>query len=403
MSIKYILLSILFILIQSCDTSKSKKVKCDDSFFNNSLSIGEERAGNNISSPSDILVLLDDSKDSEFFKIIDNKYKLQSFNYNGLKGYIPQTSLLTDALANYLAYRYCEYINDLDKNSLLKMLLKGYSPSDDKKDISECFEKVFEIENAFLSYYLEKDSLNRKIKDFENYLVAFPDSKRIQYLWGKLNFDFGSIQTGLRVFNELLDKGYYQKPILKIIINYYNNLNQDSLRKYTVYFKQRFSTECNLGEISTFFDSTMSEGFLDDCKKCFVSPSRIDSMSARIFLCRKYLAVKNYFVVSKLFNEYKNNNQEFVLDKFKIFEAGEYFDMILQSYFLQKRYKDMYEFITKDMGYNDKIVIKNAADFYRLLLNYYKMYINANVSSDEFDAFYKKIYYSLPKPAFKNA
>jgi hypothetical protein len=400
---KYLFQGILFILIQSCNFSSTEKDRCNNSVFNSSLSIEIKENEHEISNPVDYLGLLDCSKDSDFFEVVNNKYKLQPFDYNGLKGYVPQPSFSTDKFANYLAYRYAEYVDDLDKNSLLKILISGHLRSNAKKDTAECLEKVFEIENLYLSYYLENDSLNKSIKEFENYLKAFPDSKRIQYLWAKLNFDFGSVQIGLKLFKELLDKEYYQKPILKLIINYYSNTNQDSLRKYADYFKQQYPYECNLGEISLFFDSTISQRFLNDCKKCFNGLSRKDSMSAKIFLCRKYLITKNYTMVNRMFNDYKSNNEEFVLNKFKIFEAGEYFDIILQSYFLQKRYNEMYKFITKDMGYNKKIVVKSAGDFYRLLLGYYKMHINANVSSDEFDAFFRKIYYSLPKSAFKKA
>lgn len=72
--------------------------------------------------------------------------------------------------------------------------------------------------------------------------------------------------------------------------------------------------------------------------------------------------------------------------KLKLWEKGEYYDIVLRSLFLQNKYEAIYIFLFKSVGLNETINIESGEDFYNLIKLYYNLYIDQ--SGEHFEQFF---------------
>ncbi|MGK2861747.1 MAG: tetratricopeptide repeat protein, partial [Chitinophagaceae bacterium] len=256
-----------------------------------------------------------------------------------------------------------------------------------------CLNRLAEIEFDFLSFYSLYDSIKKKeqINKFEKHLKEYPKSLRIQYLYGKLNYDMGFYNIGLPVFHNLLQKKYYENPILELMFEFYSIIDDDSVMHYAKVFSDRFPDNCNLGNLSVLIKQNQDSLFMEECEKCLKSEKLTDSIKAKIEMAKFYLNTRDFLKVKRLYNDYKIKNKDFTFNDFKIWETGEYYDIFLRSLFLQKRYRDFYEFIQNEMGYNKKINVENEKDFYKLIRKYHADYSESQ--SIEFDKFFNENFF----------
>jgi hypothetical protein len=353
--------SCLFLLMAvcNCNSQDNSQVCREQIFYSSSLAIGTSNSAiKKTDKETGMIELLNQSGDKEFIKSFRQEFGLDSFTYNGFSGVYPKTA---DFKTIYLAYRCADFKGDLDKNSLMTILLRAYSGLSTVPDSVPCLRSLLEIENSYLSAYLSHFENHQKIDRFHSVFKKFSDSKRAQYLWARLNYDFGSRDSAIILVKQLLAEKYYEKPVLKLLTRYYDHTT-DSLIKYSNIFSALFPAECNLAAILLNADSLGNPGGAINIGNCNNFISQKDSMTFKVFLGKYYLDHRNFSAVQKLFDEFRDRNTVNI-DDFKIWEKGEYYDLILQSFFLQKKYKDIYFFVIKDLGYNGKIVVENGMIF----------------------------------------
>lgn len=389
-------LALLIFTIIGCNSQTAVNEGCYAyESFNNLIGIPNREKGidDKLNTNSDLLQLLDNSEDIEFQNRFNAEYNLEWFVYNGFKILRPKSNSNNTWLPYYLSYRYAEYIEDIDKNTLMAILTDGYSYVTQADSVSNnCIKKAFEIEFEYLSAYSNEDGsiIREKVERFIGLIKLYPSSSRVKYLWARLNYDLDSSHTSHTAFQNLFNAKYYMKPILRRFIRHYVNLNDDSVRKYSTLMNNLYPNDCNLGKITLILDSKNNDSeIINACQQCFSGLSQKDSLLAKVLLCKYYLVTKRYLIVNKMYQDYKINNKKIILDSIKIWETGEYYDLLLRSYFLQKKYLDIYEFIIKELGYNKKIIIHDEKDYYNLILKYYQEYINKTPLQDEFNQFYK--------------
>lgn len=205
-----------------------------------------------------------------------------------------------------------------------------------------------------------------------------------------MNFSLKRFNVCLPIYNDLLQQDYYSYRILRRLADYYKDINIDSCKTYLNLLEKQFSSKCVIEGITLKNDSLL----ILNCNNCLKSNSRRDSIKARVELTKYYLKEKNYGQIEQLYNGFSNANKEFILDSLKIWEAGEYYDIMSQSLFLKQEYAKLCSFLVKDVSYNLKINVKNDEDLYNLVKSYYLKY-NKTKSLQDFDAFFNKNFFQI--------
>lgn len=375
----------LMIELSSCNSQINKNNSCEKSeFFNISMSIPSEVKNDIKSDKALFFNALNTSNDQQAFEVLNTGIQLTKDSNNSF-ALQPSIDSRSSQESKYMAYRFFEYLGNISKQELINQLLLLYDKS---KDSNSCVNKLAEIEVDYLSFFNLYDSTSKKNKllNFENYIKKYPESNRLKYLYSKMLYELGQFQMALSFFYNLIEKGYYEKPIFDCLFEYYSNKNTDSIKYYSTIFSESFPMLCNLGTLDIIKKTTNNDIFLNECKKCFKSRLQSDSIKAKISLGWYYLNNSKYNEIEILFNEYQKRNTKYNPARIKVQEAGEYFDIYLRSLFLQKQYKKLFTFLIQNVGYNEKIQISTNDDFYQLIENYYKEYYDK--SGQGFNNFY---------------
>lgn len=373
----------------NCNDSNKGSTTCQENCrFKGSLDI-EDKISQNCTNDSTFSLVLERLNHSDHKKALDiaKSFVLyEEIQYNSFKGIIAASNE-SSFWNSYIAYRLSSYNDDLDYNSLLRVLMVNYT-SGIKSIDSICIKKIVEIEQLYISFFLERqNNIGNQINKFRNFLYEYPTSKRIRFLWANLQFRFGSADSAILAYKELYYSSYYQAPILKLLTNYYKDKNLDSLKFYISAVSKLNPLGCNIENISTLLREAKHENIESECRKCFNSLSMKDSMSAVLMLAKYYLNIGDFSKVYKLYTQYEQANSEFVNDEFKTWEKGEFYDIFMQALFLERRYNDLKNFVFK-IGYNKKVIINNEDDFYNVIKRYYEHYIRHNAQN--FESFYRK-------------
>ena len=114
-----------------------------------------------------------------------------------------------------------------------------------------------------------------------------------------------------------------------------------------------------------------------------------------MFVAQFKMQHKMYDSVKLMFQEYLKNNSSYSPDSVKTWERGEYYDLMLRVFFLEKKYDDFVSFLIKDVGLNNKIVINDEHDLLKLVVQYYREYINKNAELGEIKGFYDENFKKL--------
>ncbi len=391
---KFLFLFINIISFFGCSSlSRNNFSYCEDNrFFTNSLTIDIKRNDEDTAGNFVFYSILDSLNRSNYLGALNQAksyFNFKEFKYNGFKGIMPLEKKGNSFWKSYIAYRLSSFNDDLDKNSLYRIIVTNYQIGIENED-SNCVKSLFDIEASYLSCFLvkSKDSSLKRVERFKRFLFDYPSSKRVKYLLADLALRFSPVDSAVSLFKELYNVGYYQMPILKILTNYYEKRNEDSLSFYLSEINRLNPSECSISRIYLLVQQKNKDGVEKECQKCINGYSRKDSMKAKLLLLQVYVNDKNIKKGKDLYGDYENANSEFVLDEFKIWERGEYYDLMLRCLFLQEKYGDMHEFVFKSMGYNEKIKINNEQDFYLLIKKYFAYYNDGKLN--DFDGFYIK-------------
>ncbi len=365
---------ILFLPLFSCKSqSSSNAEKCDD-YLN-------ERSGN---AKDSFLIFLSASKFKTATEYLIREKKIPLDADNKLL-FANDSNLSRES--SYFLYRLNDFSGNKYGSELMDELLKAYQATQESRK-RDCLDKLVEAEFDYLAFYSKKDSLSRvdNINKIEKIISEFPASLRLKYIYAKMNLDFGNVKAAKKEFDMLLKEGYYEKPIMDMLFFYYLNheVAKDTLDYYIKLFSEKFPFECNIGKV--FYEVDSSEYYLQNCKKCLESRLEGDSVVGKVGLLKLNLIKRNFSEVENLYTAFRENNPKLNPDNRKIWERGEYFDSFLQSLFLQKKYKQMYVFAIRDLGYNTKVNIESNSDFKELIRKYYNEYFG----DDSFEKFYNK-------------
>lgn len=378
METKMWLLCFLFCSGMLCCNSQnpSKEVCENQAFYTASLANKKNilLEGSNIT----FFKALENSDFQKALVLLKSENDIRELKYNGYTYFEYPDSL--SVFLNYKIYRLMEYIGETNSKVYFEYLMKAYTPNllDNDKGATYCMNQLTEIEYDYLAIYSDRDSAQilTHLKKFKNHVQSNQKSLRIKFMWAKMNYYAKNYKIAFSLFNELLNESYYEKNIYETYFEYYIERDFDSLEYYSHKFQEKFPLSCNVGEL--FLPSIQTDSlFFSKCMKCFDYGSANDSIRAGIALGKNYLMKEDHKGIKNIFDAYKKNNTEFLQDDLKIWETGEYYDLFLRSLFLQKKYKEMFKFITKEVGYNKKININNDEDFYLLIQEYFNEYMKA--------------------------
>ena len=382
---KGIVCFLLLISVCSCQSS-SFGSRCTSDIF--SAAMGSSRESRNGLAAEKIIDNLNHSKVAEASLELLSNVKIDTLYYNSYY-YLSPSSLTNDSLFfAYAAYRIAEYTGDVDKNTLLNMLLTSFGGNSPIK--TKCIDVLYSVENAYLQCCSSNSDKARTaaIDTLKKYNKEFPDSKRIRYLLANANFEVGKKEDGIKQLKKIITGDYYVQPAIKRIIDYYIEIKRpDSLKVYSSFYSNAFPDYCNLGKLVLNSLGKNNNEEFQRCKGKYFSQK--DSIEFNVLLARNLLNYSPEKALS-LYNEFEDANNDFILDSVKIWEKGQYYDIKLRYFFITKNYDKMVEFINKNMGYNKLINIKNDSDLQRLIDVYYKDYINPNINPNEFQTFFNK-------------
>lgn len=386
-----VIIGVFIFLICSCKHSSKRKLV--DNLFELSLGIKDELSQHsNIDSVRKIINALDSSNDSVALLWLNKNYKTEADEYNAYVGIVPRVEENLK-ISIYLTYRYNEYIGDIEKDRLYFNLLGSNHIYHFKKDSNDStINELKEIEENYLSFYLDSTHKYKYFDLIKSKLEKYPTSKRLKYLYANMNLEINKINVCLPIYNELLQSDYYSYKILRRLAGYYQHINFDSCKIYLNILEKRFNYRCVTESLDTKNDSL----FILGCNNCLKGNSKRDSIKSRVALTGYYLKQNDFKKISNLYEQFSKLNKEFVLDSLKIWEAGEYYDIMLQSFFLQQQYAKFCTFLFKEVSYNLKVKVENSSEFYNLVKGYYFKY-NKDKSIDDFDVFFNKNFFPYSK------
>lgn len=290
----------------------------------------------------------------------------------------------------YMLFRLSQALGNVYEYKLHNKLIALTSPYFIASDSASCFYKLMDIESDFLMFYSFTDSSSKyqKLKKFSEYINSYPNSNRIKYLFARINFDLGLYEIAKPIFFDLLNRQYNVRPIINLFFEYYSKNNKDSLGFFSNKLSSLFPGVCNLGKLELFSLRAQEDSLIKECNTCFFGGQMTDSIKAQVLILKYSLTKRNFRKVHELYELYKRNNSiDFDFSDFKIWELGEYYDTVLRSLFLQKKFKEMYFFLIKEVSLNKKVVIENDSDFYELIKSYYSEYYPKQ--SNGFELFFK--------------
>ena len=355
-----------------------------------SLCLGIHSSTTNNVGNSDLESVLNDlslSNELSAFRVT-SKYLLagNELNINGLVGEKEFQVLM-------IKYRYLDYLDESTPQNLTNLLS---SISLDKSD-SLCFRKLLDIELTYLSG-LSKDygelNLIKSIEQIKKYKEEFPGSFRIRYLLANLFWIAAKKESAIIEYKELISNEYYKYKSLRKVIEYYYAMNiPDSTNKYLKESTEEFSNKCIPEKL---MQSSSDSEFFIECDKCLTGNNKKDSIISKIELIKFYLNKRNFEKVMLGYKKYDSANVDLGLDDVKVWERGEYYDLILRTFFLQKDFKKFTNFIIRNVGYNKKILVNNERQFKELVYGYFLDY-NVGASEEKFETFYKKSFGILYK------
>lgn len=290
----------------------------------------------------------------------------------------------TNSWDYYSSYRVAEFIGDVNKSHLQNILLKSFTYG----NVSSCLNELYKIENFFLECYLS-DSIGRidYLDSLELYYRKYPSSLRVKYLLASVYMDFDNERTGLGLLRELLQVKYYEFPVLNRLMTFYKGKNVDSLFFYSKMTSKMFPSFCNVFELEqkVLINDTK---YIESYNNCLASFSKKDSIRATILLGKWYLNNKKYSELEELYKLFQSKNIEYSSSEIKIWEKGEYFDLMLKNYFIRNQYSKFLKFLFEEVGSNDKIIVENEDDLFQLVFHYYTLYNNPKASIDEVKKFF---------------
>ena len=356
----------------------------------------EDSLGDVSSQPGYILTILAKSKERLAIETSTRTFNIVPFRSSGYLGFRSQEPQANEFHSKYVAYRLSEYIDNLDYD----YLYRTYNDFADINKKTSQFNIICSIERNYLLYFLA-DSLKARqyLSALEIDLKDIPKSKRIKFLLAKIYQAEKNYEKAIVLYKDLLESDYYAFLSLRNLINICIIHNPDSLDYYkrlaSIKFRGRCIPEIWNTDVKKSFE--LNSELLNDC---ISSTSQRDSMKALLYLGGTYLDLQKFSEFDSLYSEFSINNSEFLLDSFKTWEKGEYYDLKLRSLFLQNRYKELIKFITTSVGYNRKISVGSALELKKLIRQYYFEY-NLDASDNRFESFFAKkftpLVYEIPR------
>lgn len=369
---------ILILLVIGCNNKRIKEQCLNDKYFANAIGSGSPNGTDTLFK---ILDKLSKSDLRGAFIDFDHSGSNELKVFNGYRYLVPIGNN-NMAIRLYCAYRIAEYIDDVDKNTLMLLLNQSYLLSNQN---NICEQKIYKIEYDYLSCYNTQNDQKRKntIDSFSIYQNNL-NYRRANYLYANLLYDFVSKTTALAIYKKLLFDDFYQMPILKKMMWYYaENKMYDSVRVFSKIYAAKYPSQCNAFEILENVNNSEPRML----NKCDGNYSQKDSITARVFFTRSRLTNSSLQDIEDLYKSYKEANKEFILDSLKIWERGEYYDIYLRYLFKTRQYDHLLDFIIKEVGYNKKIVVENEKDLLQLITEYYIDY-NGNSANSKIKQFF---------------
>jgi hypothetical protein len=356
---------------------------------NVSLGLQNDTLSRSSDSATLAIASLNNSDISGVLKII-SKANIDTFTYNQYKGIKPVSD--RNNTVNYLVFRYLDYINDLNKSTLIPILVsrRPYSPRD------QCMEDiVHRCESYYLFYFTYTSQKERRacIDSLELMLQHYPAALRIKYLLADLRFTEKQFDEAVPIFRELVKGKYYGYNSLRKITEYYWRYSRkDSFNSCVRQIQGLYPKYCIPELIDSFAATKNISGATSEFSRCLSNGNQKDSIKATVYLCRCYLNACNFDKVDSFYAQFDKTNG-YILDTLRIWATGEFYDMKLRNLFIQKRYKKFLAFAMQNVGANEKIGVDNSNEFYKLVRQYFIEYFPGR-SESEFEMFFRKEFYA---------
>jgi hypothetical protein len=346
--------------------------------------LGMAKIDNREDSAIDIIAHLNASEDLFAVKKSISYFQLKEFKFNGYVGFMPSENGEQKQYNCYVSYRLSEYIGNLDKEKLSYILNNPNLVSGNKK----AGGLLGRIEKYYLAFNLSSPKRRNFIDSLSSLSKKYPQSLRIKYLLANCYYSLEKFDLAGAIWRDLIEKDYYRYNCLRRMIQLYARKDKDSSRFYINYLQKHFPQKCNIDLLSA--EKQISKNEIEkECNKCLTGLNQRDSMNARLFIINNFLDQREYSKVDSSYHLYASNNDEFVLDSFKLWEKGEYYDVMLRKYFVQEKYKEFVLFTIKNVGYNTKIKVEDEQDLYNLVKGYHKLYFG-NPDEEHFRIFFIK-------------
>lgn len=329
-----------------------------------------------------IVFYINKSEYREAFKLLKETFTLDSLNVGGFVGIQIHSSGYVRDYQGYIIYRYNDFLKNIAERILQVELLRS----------------VFNEDSSLYNLQSLEDDYSRSLtsndtSDFRNNInnlkVAknkYPNSLRLDYLLANEYLLIDDSTNALRLFNSLIKKNYYALPSLKIIISYLYTRHNSHLNEYEAQYQTLFPDECNIYELANSFGLNGSLSSL--CKKCFSSSFQRDSVYARVFLLRYYLASNHLRRADSMVNVFLRNIDNEPYENTVKEEEGNFFDVKMRLLFIQHKYPELCEFTKRNLYFNPVINIDNEEQLEAYIKKLYFQYISSDLKN--FESFFQQ-------------
>jgi hypothetical protein len=318
------------------------------------------------------------------YTALSNKYLPDTVYTGGFSGFMPHAPNDTNKYVNYLFYRLNDYSGNVIGNVLSNELLQSaVDPKESLRDLQEV--------ESFYDIVLKNKKIDDAGKLVSKLLILKknkPEALRLDYLLLCQYIVVDDSINVLKTANILISKNYYVLPVLRNVITYLSRRGSPEVGKYLPVFEKKFPFECNLVKISRSLRTIREDTILYECKKCYQSTFQIDSIYARMALVEYYINNNKLSQAEGYIKEYMGGIENEPYDDKRAFVKGKYYDFLLRTFFIQKRYGEIREFIESKLQRNPVVVINDDDQFRLYIQKLYREYVTADTKN--FDLFLRK-------------
>jgi len=397
---------IMMVLFFSCNSSKNKKkeltildIDTSEGVLTSNMNKLYWGINENIkpdtANPLEMAMFhLNNSDYKGAYSALRKKYLLDTIIGKGIYGFMCSGSYQPNKYKVYTFYRFNDYSDNVIRNTLENEFVGGAiydSSKPELRGLQEVEDNYAEIKNY--SDKIDTNNARKLIPKLLNAKKAYKNARRLDFLLLNEYIIVNDSSNAMKVADKLVKENYYSLPTLRHIIKYLSGIDNSQAKKYIFLLDKMYPSECNLFKIKSSISTANENSILNECKKCYISDFRIDSMYARLLLVKYYFENKQYEKANIYLNEYLDKWDEGMYIKELGNIRGQYYDLKLRILFMKGNFEEFCKLINYKMQINPVVPLDDPIAFKSYIQKLYRDYISSD--GTRFDAFYQKNFYKI--------